>query len=83
MQMQLSIEQTFRHVSVVFVDICAIMAEIFQQMIILKHQENMPVNRTPPHTSRYIVKLGYAGIYLFFLFLLQNIDCGYTLELSR
>ena len=27
----------------------------------------------------YIVKLGYAGVYLFFLFLLQNIDCGYSL----
>ena len=31
----------------------------------------------------YIVKLGYAGVYLFFLFLLQNIDCGYLLELPR
>ena len=28
----------------------------------------------------YIAKLGYAGVYLFFLFLLQNIDCGYSLE---
>ena len=28
----------------------------------------------------YIVKLGYAGVYLFFLFLLQDIDCGYSLE---
>ena len=28
----------------------------------------------------YIAKLGYAGINLFFLFLLQNIDCGYSLE---
>ena len=27
----------------------------------------------------YIDQLGYAGVYLFFLFLLQNIDCGYTL----
>ena len=27
-----------------------------------------------------IVKLGFVGVYLFFLFLLQNIDCGYTLE---
>ena len=24
----------------------------------------------------YIVKLGNAGVYLFFLFLLQNIDCS-------
>ena len=28
----------------------------------------------------YIAKLGYTGVYLFFLFLLQNIDCGYSLE---
>ena len=28
----------------------------------------------------YIEILGYAGVYLFFLFLLQNIDCGYSLE---
>ena len=28
----------------------------------------------------YIAKLVYAGVYQFFLFLLQNIDCGYSLE---
>ena len=28
----------------------------------------------------YIEKLGYAGVYLFFLFLLQNIDCGYSIR---
>ena len=33
-----------------------------------------------PLNHLYIVKLGYAGIYLFFLFLLQIIDCGYLLE---
>ena len=33
------------------------------------------------HTqSTYILKLGYAGVYLLFLFLLQNIHCGYLLE---
>ena len=37
------------------------------------------VHPLKPHF--YIVKLGYAGyVYLFFLFLLQNIDCGYSLE---
>ena len=29
------------------------------------------------------VKLGYAGVSLFFLFLPQNIDCGYSLEPPR
>ena len=28
----------------------------------------------------YIAKLGYAGVYLFFLYLPQNIDCGYSSE---
>ena len=28
----------------------------------------------------YIVKVGNTGVYLFFLFLIQNIDCGYSLE---
>ena len=27
--------------------------------------------------------LGYAVVYLFYLFLLQNIDCGYSLEPPR
>ena len=31
----------------------------------------------------YIAKLGYAGVYLVFLFLLKNIDCGYSLEPPR
>ena len=33
--------------------------------------------------SFYIEKLGYAGVYLFFLFLLQNKECGYSLEPPR
>ena len=42
-----------------------------------------PCNKYPliPHFS--IAKLGYAGVYLFFLLLLQNIDCGYSLEPPR
>ena len=39
------------------------------------------VNPIEPHF--YIAKLGYAGVYLFFLFLLQNIACGYSLEPPR
>ena len=40
-------------------------------------------NINPFEPPFYIVKLGYAGVYLFFLFLLQNIDCGYSLEQPR
>ena len=28
----------------------------------------------------YIVKLGFTGVYIIFLILLNNIDCGYSLE---
>ena len=31
----------------------------------------------------YIANLGHAGVYLFFLFLLKTIDCGYSLERPR
>ena len=44
------------------------------------HQENMSVKCIPLIPHFFIVKLGFAGVYLFFLFLLQNIDCGYSLE---
>ena len=42
-----------------------------------------PCNVYPLEPHFYIVKLGFAGVYLFFLFLLQNIDCGYSLEPPR
>ena len=42
-----------------------------------------PCNVYPLGPHLYITKLGYAGIYLFFVFLLQNIDCGYWLEPPR
>ena len=42
-----------------------------------------PYNTYPLKPHFYKVKLGYAGVYLFFLFLLQNIDCGYSLEPPR
>ena len=34
-------------------------------------------NFDPLKPHFYIVKLGFTGVYIFFLFLLQNIDCGY------
>ena len=34
------------------------------------------VDPLKPHY--YIAKLGYAGVYIFFFFLFQNIDCGYS-----
>ena len=46
------------------------------------HQDNMSVKSLPPQPHFYIAKLGY-GLYPFFSFLLQNIDCGYSLEPPR
>ena len=40
-------------------------------------------NFDPLKPHFYIVKLGLQGYTLFFLFLLKNIDCGYSLELPR
>ena len=40
----------------------------------------MTVILTPLKPDFYIVKLGFTGVYIIFLFLLKNIDCGYSLE---
>ena len=37
-------------------------------------------NEHPLTPHFYIVKLGFTGELFIFLFLLQNIDCGYSLE---
>ena len=42
-----------------------------------------PCNVYPLEPHFHIAKLGYAGVYPFFLFLLQIIDCGYSLETPR
>ena len=36
-----------------------------------------------PNGSGELIKLGYAEVYIFFLFLIQTIDCEYSLELPR
>ena len=62
-----------------------ILAKLFDCHV--SHQENMSVKciyilyLLKPHF--YIVKLGYAGVYIFFLFLLRNIDCVYSLKLPH
>ena len=40
-------------------------------------------NVYPVITHFYIAKLGYSEVYLFFSLLLQNIDCGYSLQLPQ
>ena len=40
-------------------------------------------NSDPLKPHFYIVKLGFTGVYIIFLLLLKNIDCGYSLELPH
>ena len=40
-------------------------------------------NFDPLKPHFYIVKLGFTGVYIIFLISVQNIDCGYSLELPR
>ena len=40
-------------------------------------------NIDPLKPHFYLVKLGFAGVYIIFLIFAQHIDCGYTLEPSR
>ena len=55
-----------------------------QLVSLFSHLKNIrityPCNEYPLRSLFYIVTLGYAGVYLFFLFFVQNIDCGYSLE---
>ena len=47
---------------------------------LIEHQENMSVKCIPRKPHFYIVKMGFAVVFLFFvLILIQNIDCGYSL----
>ena len=41
-------------------------------------RKTCPCNKYHLKPHFYIAKLGFTGVYLFFLFLLQNIDCGYS-----
>ena len=43
-------------------------------------RKTCPCNVYPLKPHFYIEKLGFAGIYIFSLFLIQNIYCGYSLE---
>ena len=50
---------------------------ILSYTIILK---TCPYNFDPLKPDFYIVKLGFAGVYIIFLISAQNIDCRYLLE---
>ena len=66
-----------------FEQIGNVLALILHDIFIQTIRKTCPCNIYPRIPHFYIEKLGYAGVYLFFLFLLQNIDCGYSLEPPR
>ena len=57
--------------------------QIYTLVTVLSITKTCPCNIYPLEPHFYIEKLGFKGVYLFFLFLLQNIDCGYSLEPPR
>ena len=52
--------------------------ELYENFIHIR--KTCPFNVYPLEPHFYMAKLGYAGVNLIFLILLQNIDCGYSLE---
>ena len=61
--------------------ICTLHSKSTAAKVLLEQSNNLirktcPCNVYPLEPHFYVAKLGYAGVYLFFLFLLQNIDCG-------
>ena len=68
-----SFQWTTEHCTLLQADLCAA-TDIMKACL---------YNFDPLKPHFYIVKLGFTGVYIIFLFLLKNIDCGYSLELPR
>ena len=54
-----------------------------QSSMMINIRKTCPCNVYPLEPHFYTAKLGYAGVYIFFVFLFQNIVCGNTLETPR
>ena len=66
-------------------DVCfyASMQTSFSSTFVLNITKTCLCNVDPLKPHFHIVKLGFTGVYIIFLFLLKNIDCGYSLENIR
>ena len=60
---------------------CMYRAQTLHQKIYITKTRLYNFDPLKPHF--YIVKLGFTGVYIIFLILLKNIDCGYSLEPPR
>ena len=54
-----------------------------QTMTESAHGITKTYNFVPFKPYFYTVKLGFTGVYIIFLFMLKNIDCGYSFEPPR
>ena len=67
-----------------FVLFCCCLTSQLTAMVMLRLLPSIritcPCNEHPLTPHVYIEKVGFTRVYRFFLFLLQNIDCGYSLE---
>ena len=61
---------------------CPVLAHTWK-CVILYITKTCLYNFDPLKPHFYIVKLGFAGVYIIFLISAQNIDCGYSLEPPR
>ena len=59
---------------------CPYMVKTFKNLLIT---ETCLYNFDPLKPHFYTVKLGFTGVYIIFLISVQNIDCGYSLELPH
>ena len=60
--------------------ICGLISKSTFFSVLSYIRKTCPCNEYPLEPHFYIAKLGYEEVYLFFLVLLQNIDCGYLVE---
>ena len=69
-------------ISLALSDMCIILPETIRILRLenIHITKTCPCNEHPLTPHFYIVKLGFTGVYIIFLFLLKNIYCGYSLE---
>ena len=57
-----------------------LLPDLIGSQIWMSIMKTSPCNEHPLTPHFYIEKLGCTGVYIFFLFLLKNIDCWYSVE---
>ena len=63
--------------------LCGVWSILFLRPVCPNITKTCLYNFDPLKPHFYLVKLGFIGVYIFFLLLLKNIDSGYSLEPPR